>query len=183
MLACRTSAWPVHCSNRVRPAINTKSPIPAPSQVCTAGLTRVDGALRLCVFMPVAKLSPINQATISITPWMPKVIMPDSSASPVKLRMPSQVVYPDASDSTTPVVPRSASCQLENMVSSSVVHSRLATLDLSTAARAAKTQTSQSMGRAFCPMPSISPSIMSLISIAPGPYPFSVPNHVLSSIF
>jgi hypothetical protein len=42
--------------------------------------------------MPVAKLSPMSQAMISITPWMPNVIMPESTASPVKWRMPSQVV-------------------------------------------------------------------------------------------
>jgi len=33
----------------------------------------IQSARRLCVFMPVAKLSPISQATISITPWMPNV--------------------------------------------------------------------------------------------------------------
>ena len=52
------------------------------------------------VLMPVAKLSPISQATISITPWMPKVNMSDSTGSPVKFVMPSQVVQPPASDST-----------------------------------------------------------------------------------
>ena len=43
-------------------------------------------------FMPTAKLSPISQATISITPWMPKEMKTDSSGALVKLRMPSKVV-------------------------------------------------------------------------------------------
>ena len=42
--------------------------------------------------MPVAKLSPISQATISITPWMPKEMSTDSSGAEVKLRRPSKVV-------------------------------------------------------------------------------------------
>ena len=71
-----------------------------------------------CCDMPVAKLSPISQATISITPWMPKVIISDSTGSLVKFRMPSQVVQPYASESTTPVAPKRASCQLEKKTSS-----------------------------------------------------------------
>ena len=43
-------------------------------------------------FMPTAKLSPISQATISITPWMPKEMSSESSGALVKLRMPSKVV-------------------------------------------------------------------------------------------
>ena len=43
-------------------------------------------------FMPTAKLSPISQATISITPWMPKEMKIDSSGAQVKLRRPSKVV-------------------------------------------------------------------------------------------
>jgi hypothetical protein len=39
--------------------------------------------------MPVAKLSPISQATISITPWMPKEMATDSSGALVKFRKPS----------------------------------------------------------------------------------------------
>ena len=46
----------------------------------------------ICWFMPVAKLSPISQATISITPWMPKAMRMDSSGAEVKLRKPSKVV-------------------------------------------------------------------------------------------
>ncbi len=42
--------------------------------------------------MPVAKLSPISQATISITPWMPKAMRTESSGAEVKLRRPSKVV-------------------------------------------------------------------------------------------
>ena len=70
------------------------------------------------VLMPVAKLSPISQATISITPWMPKVNMSDSTGSPVKFVMPSQVVQPPASDSTMAAVPSMASCQLVKNTSS-----------------------------------------------------------------
>ena len=43
-------------------------------------------------FMPTAKLSPISQATISITPWMPNEMNTDSSGALVKLRRPSKVV-------------------------------------------------------------------------------------------
>ena len=42
--------------------------------------------------MPTAKLSPISQATISITPWMPNEMNTDSSGALVKLRRPSKVV-------------------------------------------------------------------------------------------
>ena len=43
-------------------------------------------------FMPVAKLSPMSQATISITPWMPKEMSTDSSGAEVKFLRPSNVV-------------------------------------------------------------------------------------------
>ena len=43
-------------------------------------------------FMPVAKLSPISQATISMTPWMPNEMATDSSGAWVKFRRPSKVV-------------------------------------------------------------------------------------------
>ena len=111
--------------------------------------------------MPVAKLSPMSQATISITPWMPKVNIPESNGSPVKLRMPSQVVQPDASDSTTPVVPSSASCQLENSVSSNVAQIRLASLVRSSKVRAHAKKMAVPMGLACSAMP----STMSLRSI------------------
>ena len=78
--------------------------------------------------MPVAKLSPISQATISITPWMPKVNMSDSTDSPVKFVMPSQVVQPPASDNTIAAVPSIASCQLVKKISSMTRHSRGPTL-------------------------------------------------------
>ena len=42
--------------------------------------------------MPAAKLSPISQATISMTPWMPNVTISESVGSLVKLDMPIQVV-------------------------------------------------------------------------------------------
>ena len=76
------------------------------------------------VLMPVAKLSPISQATISITPWMPKVNMSDSTGSPVKFVMPSQVVQPPASDSTSAALPSSASCQLVKKMSSTTRQKR-----------------------------------------------------------
>ena len=40
-------------------------------------------------FMPVAKLSPISQATISMTPWMPNEMATDSSGAFVKFLRPS----------------------------------------------------------------------------------------------
>ena len=52
--------------------------------------TRLPSGVRW--FMPVAKLSPISQATISITPWMPNEIATDSSGALVKFRKPSKVV-------------------------------------------------------------------------------------------
>ena len=79
--------------------------------------------------MPVAKLSPISQATISITPWMPKVNISDSTGSPVKFVMPSQVVQPPASDSTMAAVPSMASCQLVKKTSSTTRHRRGPTLN------------------------------------------------------
>ncbi|MGD9830442.1 MAG: hypothetical protein AB7E70_09325 [Hyphomicrobiaceae bacterium] len=79
--------------------------------------------------MPVAKLSPISQATISITPWMPKVIIRESTGSLVKLRMPSQVVQPEATDSTMPVRPSTTSRQLVRTFSSSPRQMRRKRLD------------------------------------------------------
>ncbi len=86
--------------------------------------------------MPVAKLSPISQATISITPWMPKVNMAESTFSPVKLRMPSQVVQPPASESRSAALPRRASRQFESIVASTT-RQTLGTRRTSAAASAA----------------------------------------------
>jgi hypothetical protein len=68
---------------------------------------------------PEAKLSPISHAITSITPWMPNVMRNESTGSPVKLRMPSQVVHSEASERTNAVVARIESCQfLESAVTS-----------------------------------------------------------------
>ena len=62
-------------------------------QHADAGIDQAKAAaVRARWFMPTAKLSPINQATISITPWMPNEMNTDSSGALVKLRMPSKVV-------------------------------------------------------------------------------------------
>ena len=70
--------------------------------------------------MPEEKLSPKSQATISITPWIPKVIINEISGSLVKLRMPSQVVQPEANERTIPVEASKASCQFEMAIFSIV---------------------------------------------------------------
>ena len=58
----------------------------------TASLLLALLAPAICWFMPVAKLSPISQATISITPWMPKEMRTESSGAEVKFLRPSKVV-------------------------------------------------------------------------------------------
>ncbi len=87
-------------------AKNSNVPVAKPIAACTPLLSPRGAVPAVCWFMPVAKLSPISQATISITPWMPKVIINESSGSCVKCRMPSQVVQPEASESTRPVAPK-----------------------------------------------------------------------------
>ena len=64
-----------------------------PSSMPTlASTSRTRRPSELRWFMPTAKLSPMSQATISITPWMPKEMNTDSSGALVKLRRPSKVV-------------------------------------------------------------------------------------------
>ena len=88
--------------------------------------------------MPVAKLSPISQATISITPWMPNVNISDSTGSPVKLRMPSQVVHPPASDRTKAAEPSSVSCQLVKNIFSTTLRTRRPKPDSASAIKSAR---------------------------------------------
>ena len=128
----------------------------------SGAVTRVMPA-RGTVLMPVAKLSPISQATISITPWMPKVNISDSTGSPVKFVMPSQVVQPPARESTIAAVPSMASCQLVKKTSSITRHSRGPTLNR--AISAAMTTTVRRMLRAYAAGFAITPSRACFTSI------------------
>ncbi len=95
------------------------SPPPSTDSAMIGGLTRRRFG-PVIWFMPVAKLSPMSHATISITPWMPNVNMAESIGSPVKFFMPSQVVQPPASDSSRAADPSSARRQFERNVSSTI---------------------------------------------------------------
>ncbi len=59
-----------------------------------------------------AKLSPINHALMSITPWMPKVMRRLNQRLSVKFVIPSQVVQPEATDNASAVEASKTSCQL-----------------------------------------------------------------------
>jgi hypothetical protein len=68
---------------------------------------------------------------------MPKEMKTDSSGALVKLRMPSKVVYPDASDRAMPVEASSVSCQLSVSAFSMPCRMRLL-LNSTSSARAAR---------------------------------------------
>jgi len=107
------------------PIASATSTNPPPiTDSATIGALTVRPARPRTWFIPVAKLSPISHATISMMPWMPKVNMADSTDSPVKFRMPSQVVQPPASESRSAAVPISARRQFVNIAVSISAQSR-----------------------------------------------------------
>ena len=81
-----TAPYWISTQQKTRPANVSPSPMPI-------AVSPALGALPCGAWLiPVAKVSPISQATISITPWMPKATRTESSGAEVKLRRPSKVV-------------------------------------------------------------------------------------------